>query len=150
MAFVRKNSVAWCVSRCWSAKTSAVSLATAQRPRPARPVAAVARLPGPAAPDQLHDLFRHTSRRLISLHCDGNDLGAEAPARLQASLGEFLAAAPALLDLSLAGCGLRCEHVRGLCFTSLTQATGRARQAAGSGADAGGAAPRGVLSDAGP
>ena len=94
-----------------------------------------ARLPGPAAPDQLHDLFRHTSRRLISLHCDGNDLGGEAPARLQASLGEFLAAAPALLDLSLAGCGLRCEHVRGLCFTSLTQAPGRARQAAGSGAD---------------
>ena len=65
-------------------------------------------------------IFPNLSLKLISLRSLDNRLGRESPTEIASSLGHFTARASRLMDLNLARNGLRCDHIKTMCFTSLT------------------------------
>ena len=65
------------------------------------------------------EIFPNLSLNLVSLHSLENRLGQESLTDFGTILGEFIARATQLLDLSLARNYLKCEHVKLLCFNSL-------------------------------
>lgn len=70
--------------------------------------------------DQPLDIFPALTRKLLSLHCEQNNIGAESAAAVAGTVGEYLAHSSSLVELSLAKNLLRDEHVKGMAFTSLT------------------------------
>lgn len=54
------------------------------------------------------------TRKLLSLHCEQNNIGAESAAAVAGTVGEYLAHSSSLVELSLAKNLLRDEHVKGM------------------------------------
>jgi Ran GTPase-activating protein (RanGAP) involved in mRNA processing and transport len=66
------------------------------------------------------EIFPNLSLKLVSLHALDNALGHESPDVLKTTLGNFMLGATQLRDMSLARNGLRCDHIKGVLFTSVT------------------------------